>query len=87
MAAEERIIFQPYVLKAGRKGVQRPEPVAPVVCRSAQDGLARADKITNGASASFVGAHVVRLVVDEEAGDYSDPEILAVAGIVPEIRE
>ncbi|BCI68122.1 hypothetical protein AAJCM20276_27460 [Acetobacter aceti] len=49
--------------------------------------MARADKITNGASASFVGAHVVRLVVDEEAGDYADPEILAVAGIVPDSQK
>ncbi|MFT8896469.1 MAG: hypothetical protein ABF968_05835 [Acetobacter sp.] len=87
MAAEERIIFQPYVLKVDRKGIQRPEAVAPVVCRSVEDGKARADKITSGASTSFVGAHVVRLLVDEEAGDYADPEILAAVGIVPEIGE
>jgi hypothetical protein len=33
---------------------------------------------------SAIGAHVVRVLNDEEAGDYGDPEFLAAFGAVPE---
>jgi hypothetical protein len=45
--------------------------------------LRRAEKAM--ASASVVGAHVVRIMADEEAGDYGDPEYLASLGTVPQV--
>ena len=36
------------------------------------------------ASGMAVGAHVVRVMADEEAGDYGEPEFLGVFGQVPE---
>ncbi len=36
------------------------------------------------ASGSVIGGHVVKMVADEEAGDYGEPVFLAAFGIVPE---
>ena len=73
MAATTRIVYQPYV-----KGMK---PGTPVVCRDPAEGERRAEKAFAGGS--ILGAHVVRMVVDEEAGDYGDPEYLFSIGDVP----
>ena len=68
-----RIIYQPY-----GKGMK---PGTPVVCRDPAEGERRAEKALAGGS--ILGAHVVRLVVDEDAGDYGEPEYLFSLGAVP----
>ena len=78
MAATQRIVFQPYL--RGKRGALLPGPA--IACRSAEEGVRRAEKAM--AAGSAVGAHVVRVVNDEEAGDYGDPEYLAAFGAVPE---
>lgn len=77
MAASERIIYQPYVL-AKRGNLT---PGKPVPCRNADEAMRRAEKAI--AIGAVVGAHVVRVLADEEAGDYGEPEYLAVYGTVP----
>lgn len=79
MAAKEHIVYQPYV--RGARGAVKPG--TPVPCRTAEEGLRRAQKAL--ASASVVGAHVVRVMADEEAGDYGNPEYLASLGTVPNV--
>ncbi|PYD78085.1 hypothetical protein CFR80_16985 [Komagataeibacter oboediens] len=83
MPATERIIFQPYVWGKPKRGRVQLEPVAPVVCRSVEEGRRRADKIAAGGT-SMAGALLVRMFVDEDAGDYGEPEILESVGDVPE---
>ena len=78
MAAKESIIFQPYL--RGKRGALLAGP--PVACRTEQEGVRRAEKAMQAGSA--IGAHVVRVLNDEEAGDYGDPEFLAAFGAVPE---
>lgn len=82
MALEERIIFQPYTWK---KGGRRPvlEPGTPIACRDAEEGLRRLEKVRSG-QISVDGAQVVRLAVDDEAGDYDEPEYLGSVGDVPD---
>ena len=80
MAAKERIVFQPYI--RGARGAVKPG--TPVSCRTTEEALQRAEKAI--ASASVVGAHVVRVIADEEAGDYGDPEYLASLGTVPDVN-
>jgi hypothetical protein len=80
MAAVERIVFQPYL--RGKRGALQPGTA--IACRNAEEGLRRAEKAM--AAGSAVGAHVVRVMNDEEAGDYGDPEYLASLGVVPEAR-
>lgn len=80
MAATERIIFQPYVWrKSGRRTVL--EPGAAIACRDADDALRRIDKVKEGLL-SVAGAQAVRMAVDEEAGDYGEPEVLGSVGDV-----
>ncbi|WP_215755062.1 hypothetical protein [Acetobacter sp. P5B1] len=81
MAATERIIFQPYVWKKVGKRTAL-EPGTPVACRDAEDALRRIEKVRNGLL-SVAGAQAVRMTVDEEAGDYGEPEVLWCAGEVP----
>ncbi|MFS8371264.1 hypothetical protein [Acetobacter indonesiensis] len=81
MAATERIIFQPYVWrKSGRRTIL--EPGAAVACRDAEDALRRIEKVRSG-QLSVAGAQAVRMTVDEEAGDYGEPEVLGSVGDVP----
>lgn len=80
MAAIERIIFQPYVWrKSGRRTIL--EPGAAVACRDAEDALRRIEKVRSG-QLSVAGAQAVRMTVDEDAGDYGEPEILGSVGDV-----
>jgi hypothetical protein len=78
MAIAERIIFQPYV--EGKRGALKPGPA--IACRNPEDAQRRAEKAM--AAGSIVGGHVVRVMADEEAGDYGEPEFLSVYGKVPE---
>lgn len=73
VTASTRIIYQPY-----GKGLK---PGTPVVCRDPAEGERRAEKAMAGGS--ILGAQVVRLVVDEEAGEYGDPDYLFSIGAVP----
>lgn len=79
MAATERIIFQPYI--QGRRGVLTPGQS--VACRNAADAERRAEKAVG--SGIVLGAHIVRVIADEDAGDYGEPEFLGAYGRVPEI--
>ncbi|WP_264997128.1 hypothetical protein [Komagataeibacter xylinus] len=56
------------------------------MCRSVEEGRRRADKVAVGGT-SIDGAVLVRMFVDEEAGDYGEPEILVSVGDVPDIEE
>ena len=78
MAIAERIIFQPYT-QAKRGGLK---PGQAVACRTPADAERRAEKAM--ASGMIAGGHVVRIMADEEAGDYGEPEFLNVYGKVPE---
>lgn len=78
MAATERIIFQPYVWKKVGKRTAL-EPGTPVACRDAEDALRRIEKVRDGLL-SVAGAQAVRMTVDEEAGDYGEPEVLGIIG-------
>ena len=78
MAANERILFQPYT--AGKRGALKPGQAVP--CRTPEEGMRRAEKAIAGGQ--VVGAHVVRVLADEEAGDYGEPEFLAALGTVPD---
>lgn len=78
MAASERIIFQPYL--TGRGDSLRPGEA--VLCRTVDNARQRAEKAMTGGS--IVGAHVIRVLEDTEAGDYGEPEYLAALGRVPE---
>jgi hypothetical protein len=74
----ERIIFQPY--RRGKRG----DVIAggAVICRTVEEAQRRADKaMTSGGG---IGAHIVRIAVDVELGDYGEPEYLAIMGIVPD---
>ncbi|KXV60260.1 hypothetical protein AD948_05785 [Acetobacter senegalensis] len=81
MAATERIIFQSYVWrKSGRRTIL--EPGTAVACRGTEDALRRIEKVRDGLL-SVAGAQAVRVTVDEEAGDYGEPEVLGSVGDVP----
>ncbi len=78
MAKSERVVFLPY--SRGKRGAVTPG--VPVACRNAEEGERRAEKAI--AAGSAIGGHVVRIVADEEAGDYGEPVYLSAFGIVPE---
>lgn len=77
MALAERIVFQPFVrqgtvLRAG----------APILCPNVDDARRRVEKIRSGIL-HVAGAVVVRMQMDEEIGDYGEPEYLERIGDVP----
>ena len=78
MAKTERVVFVPY--GRGKRGAVTAG--APIACRNAAEAERRAEKAM--AAGSAIGGHVVRIVADEEAGDYEEPIYLATYGIVPE---
>lgn len=82
MAVIERIIFQPYVWRKSSKRTIL-EPSAAVACRNVEDALRRIEKVREGLL-SVAGAQAVRMAVDEEAGDYGEPEVLGSVGDVPQ---
>ncbi len=78
MAFTSQIVYQPYL--AGSRGTLKAG--AAIVCRSAEDGLRRAERaLENG---SIVGAQVVRMTHDDDAGEFGDPEFLGTVGRVPD---
>ncbi len=77
MASTTQIIYQPYL--AGPRGVLKPGPA--IACRSAEEGLRRAERAL--ASGSILGAQVVRMTHDDDAGEFGDPEFLGTVGQVP----
>jgi len=78
MAASERILFQSYTT-GKRGGLSAGKPIA---CRTPEEGMRRAEKAIAGGQ--VVGAQIVRVLADEEAGDWGEPEYLAAFGTVPE---
>ena len=62
MPTTAQIIYQPYV--AGARGALRPG--IPVVCRTPEEGIRRAERAMAGGS--IVGARVVRMHHDAEFG-------------------
>lgn len=78
MASTTRIIYQPYV--AGPRGSLKAAPA--IACRSAEDGLRRAERALD--SGSILGAQVVRMTHDDDAGEFGDPEFLGTVGRVPD---
>lgn len=78
MTATTRIIFQPYTTGARGKLVAG----APIACRDEAEGHRRAEKAMAGGK--VVGVQLVRVVSDEDAGDFGEPQFLASLGTVPE---
>ena len=78
MASTTRIVFQPYV--AGARGTLKAG--VPVACRSAEEGVRRAERAMAGGS--ILGAQVVRMTHDDDAGEFGEPEFLGEFGQVPE---
>nr|WP_321985845.1 hypothetical protein [uncultured Lichenicoccus sp.] len=78
MPATPQIIYQPYL--AGKRGAL--QAGVPIVCRTREEGLLRAEKAMHGGS--IVGARVVRVWHDAEADEFGDPEYLGEVGRVPE---
>jgi hypothetical protein len=78
MAAREQIIFQPYV--RGKRGVVAAAPA--IACRNQLEAQRRADKAME--TGRVIGGHIVRVINDEAAGDYGEPEMLGMIGIVPD---
>lgn len=78
MPATAQIIYQPYV--AGARGALKPG--TPVACRTAEDGMRRAEKAMAGGS--IVGARIVRVLHDSDADEFGPPEYLGEIGQVPE---
>ena len=78
MASTTRIIYQPYV--AGARGTLKPGPA--LACRSAEEGVRRAERALQGGS--ILGAQVVRMTHDDDAGEFGNPEFLARLGQVPD---
>ena len=79
MAAKERFMMVGYT--RGARGAL--VPAQPIQCRDEAEGRRRADKAL-AAGGKVVGAQVLRIVADEDAGDYGEPEVLASIGDVPE---
>ena len=78
MAATAQIIYQSYV--AGARGALKPG--VPVVCRTAEEGLRRAERALAGGS--ILGARLGRGLHDSEAEECGPPEYLGEVGQVPE---
>lgn len=78
MASTTHIIYQPYV--AGPRGTLKPGPA--ISCRTAEEGLRRAERAMNGGS--ILGAQVVRMTHDDDAGEFGDPQFMGTVGRVPE---
>lgn len=78
MTSTIRIIYQPYV--AGPRGSLKAGTA--IACRSPEEGLRRAERaLENG---SILGAQIVRVTHDDDAGEFGDPEFLGKVGRVPD---
>ena len=72
----QQIVYQPYI--AGPRGSLKPG--TPVICRT-DEGLRRAERALAGGS--ILGAQIVRMVHDEAADEFGEPEFLGSVGQVP----
>ncbi len=79
MAFTTQIIYQPYV--QGPRGTLKAVPA--LACRTAEDGLRRAERALAGGS--ILGAQVVSVTHDDQAGEFQEPLYLGKVGVVPEI--
>jgi hypothetical protein len=77
MASTTQIIYQPYV--AGPRGSLKAG--IPIACKSPDEGMRRAERAMAGGS--ILGAQVVRMTHDDDAGEFGDPEFLGQVGLVP----
>ena len=73
----QQIVYQPYI--AGPRGSLKPG--TPVICRTADEGLRRAERALAGGN--ILGAQIVRMVHDEAADEFGEPEFLGSVGQVP----
>ena len=78
MPSTTQVIYQPYV--AGARGALKAG--VPIACRSAAEGLRRAERALAGGS--VLGAQVVQMTHDDDAGEFGEPEFLGTFGRVPE---
>lgn len=78
MSSTTHIIYQPYT--AGPRGTLKPGQA--ITCRTAEDGIRRAERAMAGGS--IVGAQVVSLTHDDDAGEFGDPHFLGRVGKVPD---
>ncbi len=78
MSSTTQIIYQPYI--AGPRGTLKPGQA--ISCRTAEDGLRRAERAFTGGS--ILGAQVVRMTHDDDAGEFGEPQFLGKVGRVPE---
>jgi len=78
MALSERIIYQPCT--RGKRGdlVQGLR----LAYRNSEEAIQRAERAI--AAGSVGGAHVARVLADEAAGDFGEPDYLAAFGTVPD---
>ena len=74
MALSERIVCQPYIKE--KRGNLMPGPQ--VARRNPEEAIRRAERAI--AAGSVAGAHVVRVLADEAAGDFGEPDYLAALG-------
>ena len=78
MPTTPQIVYQPYL--SGARGSLKPG--TPITCRTAEEGMLRAEKALSGGS--IAGARIVRVWHDAEADEFGDPEYLGQFGRVPE---
>ncbi len=78
MPTTAQIIYQPYV--TGARGALKPGTA--IVCRTAEEGLRRAEKAMAGGS--IVGARIVQVTHDGDADEFGAPVHLGELGQVPE---
>ncbi len=78
MTITAQIIYQPYV--AGARGALKPGVA--IACRTAAEGLRRAEKALAGGS--IVGARIVQVTHDADADEFGAPVHLGELGQVPE---
>lgn len=62
------------------------EAAPSVLCRTTDEAIRRVEKGAAGAL-SIAGARAVKIEVDDDAGDYGEPEYIASYGDVPDIME
>lgn len=85
MAMQERIVFQPYVWRKHDKRMAL-EAAPSILCRTTDEALLRIEKAAAG-SLSIAGARAVKIEVDDDTGEYEEPEYIASYGEVPDVVE
>ena len=79
MPSTTQVIYQPYI--AGARGTLK-AGVA-ISCRSPEEGIRRAERAMS--MGSILGAQVVRMTHDDDAGEFGEPEYLGRFGRVPDV--